>query len=103
LDFERYGQEIPAGLWPPPFIDGAESWYAAFWDLSSTRPVGMQAGRISYLAAREYCRGWLSDEEFPCFWRVMQAMDDAYLRHVNSGGEPQEFTREAFRSAFSGR
>ncbi|WP_442596295.1 hypothetical protein ACSBPU_05560 [Parapusillimonas sp. JC17] len=83
-------------------MDGAQSWYAAFWDLHTDRPAGMQAGRISYMSARIHCHGWPEDE-FHSFWRVIRAMDDVYLEHANSGGEPKTFTREGFRGAFSGK
>lgn len=102
-DFERFGQEIPASLWPPELADGAKSWYEAFWDLCSDRPSGgMQLGRISYMSARMHCRGWPEDE-FHSFWRVIRAMDEVFLQHANSDGEPQTFTRESFRGAFSGK
>lgn len=100
--FEQFGQETPASLWPPQFMDGAKSWYDAFWDLNTDRPAGMELGRISYASARLYCRDW-ADGAFHSFWRALRAMDDVYLAHVNSGGEQKEFTRESFRGAFAGK
>lgn len=93
---------MPDSLWPPEFIDGAESWYAAFWDLCSDRQTGMSIGRISYASARLYCQGW-SEDEFHSFWQVIRAMDNVYLEHANSDGKPKKFTRESFRGAFSGK
>lgn len=60
----------------------------------------MQAGRISYSSARQYCG---DDDEFPLFWRVIRAMDSVYLDHVNGDGKPKSFTRESFRGAFSSK
>lgn len=98
-DYERFGQEPPPSLWPPEFVDGAQSWYNAFWDLNSDRPVGMGEGRIPHSAARAY---YGDREDFPAFWSTIRAMDQAYLEHAR-GDEPQHFTREAFRGAFSSK
>lgn len=92
--YERFDQDIPDSLWPPEFIDGAQAWYNAFWDLSTDRQMGMQEGRIRYSAARAY---GVHEDEFDEFWRAMKAMDNVYLQHASNGGEPKTFTREMFR------
>lgn len=101
-DFERFGQEIPDSLWPPEFVPGASAWYAAFWELSSDRQIGMGEGPIQYSSIRLYTSGWPADE-VAMFTRCIRAMDGVYLDHANRDGKPQEFSREMFRGAMSGK
>lgn len=101
-DFERFGQEIPASLFPPELKPGAESIYHAFWDLCTDRQSGMSISRISYSSARLYCQGW-NDDDFALFWRLIRAMDTVYIDHSSGEDKEKTFTREAFRGAFSSK
>lgn len=99
-DYERFGQDIPDDLWPPDFMDGAQSLYNAFWDLSSDRPMGMQPGRIPWASAKAYC-DTIPGEDFDLFWRVIRAMDTVYMEHQAEGGKPKAYTKEMFRGTFA--
>jgi len=60
---------------------GEEAW-EAFWALSSSRNVGMGPGGIPFLAIDRYAERYEIDD-FERFHRLVQAMDAAYLGHVN--------------------
>lgn len=62
----------------------------------------MSVGAIQYTSIRLYTLDW-PDDEADMFATVIRAMDRVYMDHASNGGKPQEFTREAFRTAFSSK
>lgn len=80
-------------------------WYEAFWELSTERASGFDAGPIPKRAIDEHISGW-PDDGAEVFRGVIRAMDSVYLAIVNKTGEevqqPQN-ARDAFRTGTVGR
>lgn len=78
--FEAQGRELPEDLIPPYIIEGYESWYDAFWELSTDRQIGFVTGPIPSKSIREYADYLGLDRgESVRFRSVIRAMDKEFL------------------------
>lgn len=67
-----------------PRIDGVEWLWTAYLDLSTCRPIGMDAGPIPWTAANEYAqRHGLSGDELDELWLCIRHMDNARAEHIS--------------------
>lgn len=79
--YKRRGIPIPAHLWPPKLLPGADEWLGAFTDLSTERQIGMGPGPIPASAIE----AWPVDAaERETFKACMRAMDHEYLTHYRT-------------------
>lgn len=93
---------MPADLWPPDLLPGADEWLAAFTELSTDRHVGEAIGPIPSSAIRAWSAGW-PDQEQERFRACIRAMDRAFLDfHMQAAdGKPApEMAPEAFDAMF---
>lgn len=72
---------MPPDLYPPSLLPGADDLIASFWELSTDRSLGMQAGPIPSMAIeRMATRLGLNDpDEFEDFRTHIRAMDAVWL------------------------
>lgn len=71
-------------------MPGADELFSAFWELSTDRYIGTQAGPLPAQSIERYAeRFGYDDEEFGVLQGCMRAMDRAYLRLVNKTGEDE--------------
>lgn len=88
--FEK-GREPPPWYENEPYLAPGLSWYVkAFWDLDSERQLGMSLGRVPRSAARKYgSDAGLGEAMMDVFWRLIMALDSAYLKYVSDEQEKQ--------------
>ena len=92
---EAKGWRIPPHLFPPDILPGYEGWLDDFFELGTER----QSGPIPKGAIDRHVRGWL-DDEADIFRHVIRAMDSAFMKSQQPGGDvPQSDNpaRDAFR------
>ena len=85
----RTGKALPKRIAEAPILQqGLEIFYIAFFDLSSSRPIGFSEGQISWISMWDYCerleiRGSQRDDLI----YLVSAMDRAYLKHRKKEAE----------------
>lgn len=72
---------MPKALIAPVLEDVEFSLWAAFWELSTERPIGMGTGPIPVSKIRSYAPEF--GMETSSFVRIMRRMDEEYLSHAN--------------------
>ena len=80
MAYEHYGQPVPEGLIPPELQDIEWAFWESFWELSSDRQTGLEAGPIPWSSIRQYASenpGMELDVLLP----IIRAMDEVYLAH----------------------
>ncbi len=87
---EQNKTPLPQWLIDKPSIPlGLGTYYRAYSDLHTCRPVGMAEGRIPWIAANEWARrNGLSDHDFDDLWRIATALDVAYLDYRAANTKP---------------
>ena len=61
---------------------GLELYLVAFWELDSSRELGLVQGPISMLDMMAYAKAFGFDEEqTDCLFYFIRAMDNEYLKH----------------------
>lgn len=75
--------ELPEALAnAPQLLMGLESYFSAFWELSTERHIGMGLGQIPASAMRSFARDeGMDDDEYDRFRYLVRSMDDAWLAH----------------------
>lgn len=106
---EEERAELPPHLQPPELLPGASEVYAAFWELSTDRFIGMAAGPIPAAAIARWAQrhGYTVDEEIE-FRRLIRAMDKVFCHRLSvkqSNPEfdisPRKLTPRLFDAMFS--
>ena len=93
---EQGGAAVPSDLFPPNLLPGADDLIAAFWEISTDRQIGMQAGPIPSFAIERMAgrMGIAHPDEFDDFRSAMRVMDAVWLDNgktpaVPAPGEPK--------------
>ncbi|WP_425339724.1 phage tail assembly chaperone [Methylobacterium platani] len=81
----------PALLQRPELPELASLAWDAFWDLTGERPLGFGAqGRIPWSAVDRWgARYAIAGEQFTRLKRIVQALDAAWLEHMNKPADKQ--------------
>lgn len=97
--YKTRGKPVPAEFIGPALLPGYEGWFAAFYELSTDRQLGMAIGPIPAGSIER-------QNEAPLFRRVIRAMDGVYLAHVRGVPDVPESdnpARDAFRAKMRGK
>lgn len=100
LIYQRKTGETPPALQNKPEdpAPDVEFFLQAFFFLSNMRTSnGFGADPLSYLAVADYADrvGYSQDGDFFFFVEVMQALDNAYLKHVSETQRSKQATKPA--------
>lgn len=78
------GHAVPADAIAPPIPVECAFAYAAFSELTTTRPSGFDLGRIPWTAIRDYAAtyGVRSVDQFDEFVFFVRVIDNAYLEQT---------------------
>lgn len=78
----------------PVLLPGLEFYYAAFWNLTTDRPIGMAEGPIPWSSMQRYCaQHGVTGFDFDRFIVLMRMMDNAYGEHRESERSKSEKKR----------
>lgn len=77
---------INPDLEPPVLLPGAEQIVTAFWELNTSRQIGMAMGPIPFDSIDAYAKRYGIDDldEFHAFARSIRLMDGAFIEHQAS-------------------
>jgi len=88
-ELEEAGEPIPDDLYPPETLPGLSEWLAAFWELTTERPLGYGAvGPIPSSAIdRWVAKARMDEAEEELFRHCIRLLDRAYMVRVNKSGD----------------
>ena len=80
----------------PALLPGLETYYEAFVELSTDRPIGMGIGPIPWTAIDLYAwRHGFSGDGFDYLLYMVRALDDAFLAYSRAKDESERKKAEA--------
>lgn len=81
--YEARGRRVPEALLSPEVPPGYDDWLSVFFELSTDRHIG--EGGIGPIPAASIRAAQADVPEGECdaFWRVIRALDSAYMARVN--------------------
>ena len=96
----RKGKQLPDWIQDAPELLPSEVFYMqAFWELSTTRQVGMAPGPIPWTATQKYTEvHGLDNQAAALMHRVVRALDGAYLGYQEKERKKEQERAEQDRS-----